>query len=236
MRVWAGTSGYSFPAWKGSFYPEDLPAKGMLRYFGERLRAVEINNTFYRLPQPSVVQGWAEQVPEQFRFAVKASQKITHFKRLSGVEQETAYLLRAIEPLAARLGPLLVQLPPNFKRDDGRLAAFLGLLRELSPTTRAAFEFRHPSWHDEAIGTLVRDAGGVVCGADTDELPLEELTPGASWGYLRLRRERYEEGDLKRWRDRLLRSDWREAFVFFKHEDEGLGPRLAAQFQRSFTL
>jgi uncharacterized protein YecE (DUF72 family) len=235
MRVWVGTSGYSFAAWKGSFYPEDLPAKGMLRYFGERLRAVEINNTFYQLPKPAVVHGWAAQVPQDFRFAIKASQKITHFKRLSGVEEETAYLLRTIEPLAERLGPLLVQLPPNFKRDEGRLSAFLGRLRELAPATRAAFEFRHPSWAEETIRNLVQEAGGAIGDADTDEMPLAQLSPGASWGYLRLRRQAYAEDDLERWRDRLLTTGWSEAFVFFKHEDEGLGPRLAAKFQGYFA-
>jgi uncharacterized protein YecE (DUF72 family) len=235
MRVWAGTSGFSFPAWKGSFYPADLPAKGMLRYFAERLRAVEINNTFYQLPKPAAVASWAAQVPEDFRFAIKASQRITHFKRLSGVEEETAYLLRTIEPLAERLGPLLVQLPPNFKRDADRLTSFLTLLRELSATTRAAFEFRHPSWNDAAIRDLVEASGGALCGADTDELALAELSTGATWGYLRLRRERYEDDELAKWRSRLLATGWREAFVFFKHEDGGLGPRLAERFQGLFA-
>src|SRR6266542_1192270 len=148
MRVLAGTSGYSYKEWKGSFYPEDLPASEMLRYYAARLPAVEINNTFYRMPKASLLSGWAEQVPDGFRFVLKASQRITHQKRLREAGEEGGYFFRVATTLGERLGPVLFQLPPNLKRDLPRLADFLALL---PPASRSAFEFRHESWFDEEV-------------------------------------------------------------------------------------
>jgi uncharacterized protein YecE (DUF72 family) len=148
MTLYVGTSGYSYKEWKGSFYPEKIPAKEMLPYYASRLPAVEINNTFYRLPQPSVLENWREQVPASFRFSVKASQRITHFKRLKDVAEETGYLLDTAAALADRLGPILFQLPPNMKKDLPRLQIFLDCL---PAGTRATFEFRHPTWLDDDV-------------------------------------------------------------------------------------
>jgi uncharacterized protein YecE (DUF72 family) len=227
MKLHVGTSGYSYKEWKGNFYPEDLPAKEMLSYYSRRLPAVEINNTFYRLPQPSMVENWKAQVPASFRFSIKATQRITHIKRLNNVADETKYLLETVSLLEGRLGVVLFQLPPNMKKDAGRLKTFLGLL---PAETRAAFEFRHESWFDDEIFSLLREKDCALVVSDTDEKPLTEIISTASWGYLRLRRTAYEDGDLTEWLKRVKDQKWKDAFVFFKHEDEGVGPKLAAQF------
>jgi len=227
MELRAGTSGFSYKAWKGPFYPEDLPAREMLRYYAQQLPGVEINNTFYRLPKASVLEGWADQVPADFRFAVKASRRITHFKRLKGTEDETAYLLSTTATLGPRLGALLFQLPPNLKLDLPRLEAFLELLPE---GLRAAFEFRHPSWLDEPVVALLGQRNFALVCVDAEDSEAPELGVGGSWGYLRLRRAGYDRAELASWAARIEATGWSEAFVFFKHEDAGAGPALAREF------
>jgi uncharacterized protein YecE (DUF72 family) len=227
MKLHVGTSGYSYKEWKGNFYPEDLPAKEMLSYYSRRLPAVEINNTFYRLPQPSMIENWKAQVPARFRFSIKATQRITHIKRLNNVADETKYLLETAALLEERLGVVLFQLPPNMKKDSERLKAFLGLL---PANARAAFEFRHESWLDDEVSGLLRARDCALVVSDTDEKPLSGITGTAKWGYLRLRRTTYEENDLVEWLKRVREQKWKDAFVFFKHEDEGTGPKLAARF------
>ena len=227
MNLHVGTSGYSYKEWKGNFYPEDLPAKEMLSYYSRRLPAVEINNTFYRLPQASMIENWKAQVPADFRFSIKATQRITHIKRLNNCADETKYLLETAALLEERLGVVLFQLPPNAKKDADRLKAFLELLPN---ETRAAFEFRHESWLDDEIREVLRAKDCALVVSDTDEKPLSEIISTASWGYLRLRRTNYEEKDLVEWVKRVQNEKWSDAFIFFKHEDEGVGPKLAAQF------
>ena len=227
MKLHVGTSGYSYKEWKGNFYPEDLPAKEMLAYYSQRLPAVEINNTFYRLPQPSMIENWNAQVPARFRFSIKATQRITHIKRLNNVADETKYLLETAALLEERLGVVLFQLPPNMKKDTGRLKAFLDLL---SGDTRTAFEFRHETWFDDEVFGLLTAKNCALVVSDTDEKPLTEIIGTAKWGYLRLRRTAYDENDLVDWMKRVQAQKWKNAFVFFKHEDEGVGPKLAAQF------
>lgn len=226
MEWCIGTSGYSYPPWKGVFYPEDLPTSRMLEFYGERLNAVEINNTFYRLPKQEVVRSWAEQVPDGFRFVIKASRRITHFTRLGpDAEEPTAYLLRNVEELGDRLGAVLFQLPPNLKIDVERLETFLSWL---PPGVPSAFEFRHASWSDEGVHALLKQHDAALVCADTDGTDEDEAVVGtATWGYLRLRRAEYDEGALARWAKRISDREWRRAFVFFKHEDAGAGPRLA---------
>lgn len=234
MELHVGTSGYSYEEWKGSFYPEDLPAKDMLPYYAQRLNGVEINNTFYRLPKASVLESWASQVPEGFRFSIKASRRITHFARLKEEARDpTEYLLSTVSALGARLGVLLFQMPPNLKKEAERLAAFLELL---PAGTRAAFEFRHGSWHDDEVLGLLRVAGAALVCADTEEAEGDEpIRSTTTWGYLRLRRPDYADDDLRRWAEHVHGTGWERAFVFFKHEDEGAGPRLAARFREVFT-
>jgi uncharacterized protein YecE (DUF72 family) len=234
MELRAGTSGYSYKEWKGPFYPEKLAAREMLRFYAERLPAVEINNTFYRLPKASVLESWAEQVPPDFRFAVKASRRITHFKRLVDAGDETAYLLDTLRTLGERLGVVLFQLPPNLRADRDRLESFLSLLPEGTP---AAFEFRHESWLEEPLLAPLRDRGFALVAVDAvDAVDAGEDSADAApiatadWGYLRLRAPGYERAELARWAGRIDAQPWQRAFVFFKHEDAGAGPRMAAEF------
>jgi uncharacterized protein YecE (DUF72 family) len=229
MNVHVGTSGYSYKEWKGSFYPEKLPAKEMLAYYSSRLPTVEINNTFYRLPQKSMLEGWKGQVPRTFKFSVKASQRITHFKRLKDVQEETNYFLNTVAVLEDQLGVILFQLPPNMKKDLERLQAFV---HGLPPQTRAAFEFRHPTWFDDDVLSVLSEKNLPLVVSDTDDLPVSRIDRTADWGYLRLRRVNYDEQNLMEWIRRIREQDWKESFVFFKHEDEGTGPKLAAEFIR----
>jgi len=226
MDIFAGTSGFSYKEWKGHFYPEDLSSGKMLAYYSGRLPSVEINNTFYRLPRESVVEGWAEQVPAHFRFVIKASRRITHFKRLKGAEDETGYLLRTVGLLGDRLGAVLFQLPPNMKQDLERLDAFLA---GLGDPGRAAFEFRHASWFVEETYDCLRAHGAALCTADTDEEDAE-IVQTAPWGYLRLRKPGYGEAALTEWAGRVEAAGWERAFVFFKHEDDAAGPEMAERF------
>lgn len=225
--IYVGTSGYSYKEWKGSFYPEKLAAKDMLPYYASKLPAVELNNTFYRLPQRSMVESWKAQVPEGFRFSVKASQRITHFKRLKDAADETKYMLETVSALDDRLGVVLYQLPPNMKKDLERLETFLKLL---PPNPPATFEFRHPTWFDDDVLQLLRNENRALCVSDTDNLPVSRIDKTADWGYLRLRRVNYSTADLRGWISRMKDQDWKTAFVFFKHEDEGTGPKLASEF------
>ena len=229
MRVAVGTSGYAYKEWKGSFYPEKLPQDQMLRFYGEQFPTVEINNTFYRMPTEKVVLQWASQVPDTFQFVLKASQRITHHKRLQDVGEELSYFLKTASVLGQRLGPTLFQLPPNFKKDLPRLEAFLA---SLPKRWRAAVEFRHASWYQDDVMAALQRHGVALCGADTDQ---EEgrVVATTDWGYLRLRRVQYGEADLSSWAKRVLAQPWQDAFVFFKHEDAGTGPALARQFIRA---
>ncbi len=232
MRLLVGTSGYSYKEWKGSFYPEELPAKDMLSYYSSRLPAVEINNTFYRLPRESVLEAWAEATEDGFLFAIKASRRITHFGRLRAVEELVQYLLDTVQVLGAKQGPLLFQLPPNFKRDDDVLGGFLELL---PPHCRAAFEFRHDSWFDEEVYRLLSAHGSAaLVVSDRGGTAEPPVVATADYGYLRLRRTDYSVADLERWATRLRELPWQEAFVFFKHEETAGGPQLAERFAGLF--
>jgi uncharacterized protein YecE (DUF72 family) len=227
MTLYVGTSGYAYKEWKGSFYPADLPDGEMLRFYAGRFNTVEINNTFYRMPKTAVVEGWGAEVGDGFRFVLKASQRITHFQRLKDAGDTLGYLLRAAGALGGRQGPLLFQLPPNMRKDAPRLAEFLALL---PPGRRAAFEFRHASWFDDEVFALLGDHQAALCVAEAEdelEIPVVATT---DWGYLRLRRPDYADGELEAWVDRVRELGWKDAFVFFKHEDAGKGPRMAERF------
>jgi uncharacterized protein YecE (DUF72 family) len=228
MELVAGTSGYAYAEWKGSFYPHDLPAREMLGFYAGQLPAVEINNSFYRMPRASVLESWAAQVPDDFRFSIKASRRITHFKRLKDVAEETEFLLQSCAVLGARLGAILFQMPPNLGIDLARLESFLALLPRGTP---GAFELRHPSWRapDVDARLAARGCTRVIVDSDDDPAP-DSLPSGASWGYLRLRRTSYDRGALASWAQRIAGAGFERALVFFKHEDAGAGPALAAQF------
>jgi len=227
MNLYVGTSGYSDKEWKGTFYPEDLPDKQMLHFYGERFRSVEINNTFYRMPKKSVLEAWAVEVPSDFKFVLKVPQKITHIQRLKDADDNVNYLLEVAGALKERLGPLLFQLPPYLKKDIPRLQDFLKLLPK---GCRSAFEFRHQSWFDDELFALLRDHQAVLCIAEAEEGVEVPCKSTADWGYLRLRRPDYGDAELKEWVDRVKQQGWRDAFIFFKHEDEGVGPKMAKRF------
>jgi uncharacterized protein YecE (DUF72 family) len=227
MKFWVGTSGYSYKPWRGTFYPEKLAAGEMLRFYASQLPAVEINNTFYRLPKLEVLQSWARQVPENFRFVLKAPRRITHVKKLKDVDSEIEYFFRVSTALGSTAGPVLFQLPPFFRRNDETLQKFLALL---PPRPAAAFEFRHPSWFEESVFARLRERNCALCDADTDDRGGASTPPTANWGYVRLRRAAYSPADLARWKELIQNQPWQDAYVFFKHEDRGIGPKLAAEF------
>jgi uncharacterized protein YecE (DUF72 family) len=227
LNVLVGTSGYSYKEWKGRFYPKDLKDMGMLRFYAERFATVEVNNSFYRMPSPELVARWEGEVPPGFRFVLKAPRRITHEKRLHDVADTVERFLDVASRLGEKRGPLLFQLPPYFKKDAVRLRDFLQLVPR---GVRAAFEFRDASWEDEEVTDSLRAAGAALCLADTDEGPAAPvLVPTADWGYLRLRRADYDDDALRAWAGRIRAQPWGEAFVFFKHEDEGRGPELAGR-------
>jgi uncharacterized protein YecE (DUF72 family) len=232
MKILVGTSGWSYKEWKGSFYPEKLPAEDMLRFYASRFPTVEVNNSFYRIPSERVLAGWAEQAPEEFRFVLKASRRITHNNRLKDEDGSLAYFLRAVNPLGERLGPTLFQLPPTFKKDTVRLQDFLG---RLPRRWLAAIEFRHPSWFEPEVYDLLRARDVALVAVDEDETEGggAPLVPTASWGYLRLRRGDYETGALESWAGRIRSQEWKEAYVFLKHEDGSpRGPGAAQEMKR----
>ena len=227
MNLYVGTSGYSYPKWKGLFYPKKLPAKQMLSYYGEHFRTVEINYTFARLPTASVVETWARAVSADFRFVLKAPRQITHVKRLKDAGDSLSSFLEIAVTLKKRLGPLLFQLPPTLQKDVPRLRAFLALL---PLKRRVAFEFRHPSWFDDKVFELLRDRRAALCIADAEDDLEVPVVATADWGCLRLRRPDYDDAALMRWVKQTQEQGWRNGFVFFKHDDEGKGPQLAQRF------
>jgi uncharacterized protein YecE (DUF72 family) len=227
MQFLVGTSGYSYKEWKGSFYPAKLPQKEMLGFYAQHFATVEINSSFRRLPNESDIESWSNQVPKTFRFALKAPQSITHFKRLKDVDEPTTALLDMVSLLGPRRGPVLFQLPPNFKKDLLRLQPFL---KTLGKKTLAAFEFRHPSWFDDEVFACLRKHRCALCVADAEELPPAKVISTARWGYVRLRQKRYTRKSLADWIQKIHDQSWDKAYVFFKHEDTGTGPRFAARF------
>ena len=227
-RVHCGTSGWSYDAWKGPFYPADLPAKRRLAYYGSKLGAVEINNTFYRMPRAEMLEGWAEQVPEEFRFVLKAPRRITHKERLAGDGDSARFFCEVARHLGARLGLLFFQLPPSLRCDLERLSTFLD---GLSNPPRIAFEFRHASWSVPEVDALLRERGAGRVIVDRGEGDADPVVATAPFTMLRLRAPAYDDDALHRWSEAIADLAVEEAFVFFKHEDEGVAPRLADRMQ-----
>jgi uncharacterized protein YecE (DUF72 family) len=227
MRILTGTSGWSYSAWKGRFYPEDLPSTRFLAHYARTLDAVEVNATFYRTPKASTLAAWRDEARPGFVFAMKAPQRITHRKRLVDVGADVAWFLGAAAELGASLGPVLFQLPPTLKVDLPRLRDLLGALPRGG---RFALEVRHESWLAAETLTTLADAGVALCVADTEE-GTGPLVPTAPFGYLRLRRPDYDDAALARWADRIAAQPWTDALVFFKHEDEARGPEYALRMR-----
>ncbi len=217
MQLFAGASGYSFKEWKGSFYPQNMKPEAMLAWYAERLPTVEINNTFYQMPKPAVLENWARQTPQAFRFAIKASRRITHLSRLKAESAagSVAFLYKNLAILGSKRGPVLFQLPPFLKKDLPRLRDFLALL----PVGHcAALEFRDDSWFDDQVYDTLRQAGATLCLSEREDNAPPPFVQTAPWGYVRLRLEAYSERDLESWAKRLRETAWREAYVYFMHE------------------
>jgi uncharacterized protein YecE (DUF72 family) len=258
MELFAGTSGFSYPEWRGPFYPAHLADAQLLPYYAARLRCVEINNTFYRMPRAEMLARWTEKVPASFRFVLKAPQQITHRSGLQGAAEAVEHLWRTASSLGRHLGPFLFQLPPTLRADVELLRRFL---RELPEGCQAAFEFRHPSWSQPAVLDALRDAGCAQCGADSDppeapprvpsgstddaaggstdasDILAPALVATADFGYLRLRRSTYSDAELDLWvhRIRSVGRAWREVYVFFKHEEAGAAPAMALRMNARFA-
>jgi uncharacterized protein YecE (DUF72 family) len=216
-KLLAGASGYSFKEWKGTFYPPDLKADGMLAFYAERLPTVEINNTFYRMPNTAMLENWAASTPAGFRFAVKASRRITHIARLKpeSAADSLGYFYRVLAALGDKRGPALFQLPPNLRKDLPRLEAFLALL---PPDHRAAFEFREESWFSDDVYAALAAAGAALCLSERSDDAPPPLVETTTWGYVRLRLEQYADDELRRWSERLRATSWERIHVYFMHE------------------
>ncbi len=228
-KLWAGASGYAFKEWKGSFYPDKIQPEAMLAWYAERLSTVEINNTFYQMPKVTVLEHWAATTPANFRFAIKASRRITHNAKIAAdaAAESLAYLYKNLAALGDKRGPVLFQLPPFLKKDLPRLRDFLQLL----PTDhRATFEFRHDSWFDDDVYALLQAAGAALCLSEREDQAAPPLVETAPWGYLRLRLETYSDADLAAWAQRLAATRWQEAHVYFMHE--ATAPGYAAALLR----
>jgi uncharacterized protein YecE (DUF72 family) len=227
METWIGTSGFQYAEWKGNFYPEDLPAAKMLPFYAERLNTTEINYTFHRIPAAKTIDNWSKLTPAKFRFALKAPQKITHWSKLRDCADTMRYFHDVVSGLGDKLGPVLFQLPPNFKKDTFVLADFVNCL----PTgARAAFEFRHESWFADDVWEILKSRNVALCLNETAEFAAPKIST-ADYGYLRLRREDYTTADVERWAEfaREQNECWSDAFIYFKHEEAGIGPKLAKQ-------
>jgi len=227
--IWIGTSGYSYPEWKGSFYPADLSTGKMLAYYAQHFATVEINNTFYRMPSEKLLAGWAEATPARFKLTLKAPRRITHDAALRNCEDLVRSFCEIAGTLGDKLGILLFQLPPFFKKDLARLESFLA---SLPGGVRAAFEFRHPSWHAEEVFDRMRQSNLALCIADSEKMSTPVIST-ADYGYFRLRDEGYTKDDIDRWAETVKKyqSGWKDTFVYFKHEEEGKGPELAKMLQ-----
>jgi uncharacterized protein YecE (DUF72 family) len=233
MPAFIGTSGFSYKEWKKNFYPKDLPDARFLSYYATRLNGVEIDSTFYRMPTDKALDAWRDATPPQFRFAIKANQKITHRERLVVPSEALTYLLQTLPRLGERLGVVLYQLPPNFKRDLGRLESFL---IALPSSPRSALEFRHSSWFDDEIYALLERFGVALCINDNDEFECPvKIT--AKHTYIRLRRDGYTPEQRAIWKERIgaLSRDGIDVLAFIKHKDNPDAPLIALDFAQGIV-
>jgi uncharacterized protein YecE (DUF72 family) len=227
MAFYVGTSGFSYKEWKRVFYPEGLKDDDMLSFYATRLSAVEINNTFYRMPKRVVLQNWSCETPDSFRFVIKASRRITHQKRLKDIDEPMGYLIKNTAELGDKLGALLFQLPPNMRCNMDRLESLVTLIPDDVP---AAIEFRHKSWFDEITFQCLRDHNITLVHSQSESSTFPFIKT-ADWGYFRLRNPGYDVAGLQKWADVANDAGFGHSYVFFKHEDEGAGPKLAMRFQ-----
>lgn len=225
MSIRVGTSGYNYPEWRGTFYPQKMPTAKMLPFYAGHFDTVEINYTFYRMPNEKILAGWSRETPDRFKLTLKAPKRITHDARLRDCEDSLSYFLKVARTLGPKLGALLFQLPPYFRKDLPRLEAFVQLL---PAGLSAAFEFRHASWLDEAVYAVLKARNLALCVADGEKVstPIE---PTADYAYFRLRDEGYTPDEILNWARTISAqaSRCREIYVYFKHEEAGKGPEFA---------
>jgi uncharacterized protein YecE (DUF72 family) len=234
MTIWVGTSGYNYPEWKGSFYPQRLPAAKMLPYYAQRLNTVEINYTYYRMPNAKILQSWDDATPQNFQLTLKAPKRITHDARLRNCEDNLKFFIETAAKLGPKLGVLLFQLPPGFKQDLPLLDHFLALL---PAGTRAAFEFRHGSWLNDEVYARFRERNLALCVADSETMATP-IVLTADYGYFRLRDEGYSGAEIAHWAHRIREAtaESKEVYVYFKHEESGTGPQFAKIFTDTLAL
>jgi uncharacterized protein YecE (DUF72 family) len=233
MSLWVGTSGYAYPEWRGSFYPEKMPTTKMLPYYAEHFATVEINNTFYRMPNAKLLEGWSAQTPENFKLTLKAPQRITHHKRLRDCADDVKYFLEVASTLGPKLGAILFQTPPYLRMN---LEVLDGFLEMLPAGLCAAFEFRHKSWMESDVFSRLQAKGLALCVADSENFSTPvEITAG--YAYFRLRDEGYQPADIERWaqviREKTAASS--DVFVYFKHEEAGIGTEFAKQLIKNLS-
>ena len=227
-KIWVGTSGFSYPEWKGSFYPEDLPAKKYLSFYASKYHTTEINASFYRTPTEKTVSGWYKEVSPDFSFTLKLNQRITHVKRLVDVSEDMEYFLKVASFLNEKLGTILVQLPPYAKKNSEALAKFAG---EYGKQARLAFEFRHDSWFDPEVYAILKAhncAWGVVEGEERE--PIREIT--ADFTYMRLRKDDYTKEELREW-GKWIQSQTVDVYCYLKHDVKA--PLLAAELLETLS-
>ena len=227
MELWIGTSGFQYAEWKGTFYPEDMPTSKMLPYYAERFATTEINYSFHRIPSGKTIEGWFKATPDRFKFSLKAPQKVTHWAKLRNCGDTLRFFHQVICDLETKLGCVLFQLPPTLKKDAPLLEAFLA---DVPDGMRCAFEFRDPAWFSDDVYELLKRTNAALCVADSEKVATPAIAT-ADYGYLRLRREDYQDVDIARWADavRARAAHWSDAFVYFKHEASGIGPKFAKQ-------
>ena len=233
-KILVGTSGYNYPEWKGSFYPSDLPVSKMLSFYTGHFPTVEINYTFYRFPNEKTLVGWVDSTPANFRFTLKAPRRITHEARLSNCQELVEGFCSRAQALGSKLGVLLFQLPPSFKLN---LDVFDSFLEWIPRGTRAAFEFRNASWLTDEVYARLKEKDLALCIADSEKATTPVVAT-ASYGYFRLRDERYGEEDIRAWSDKIKENEgvWGDIFVYFKHEEEGKGPEFAKMLIESLGM
>jgi uncharacterized protein YecE (DUF72 family) len=227
LRIWTGTSGFQYPEWKGSFYPDDLPLKRMLPFYAEQFSSTEVNYSFRRIPTEKTLSNWNSLTPPDFRFSFKAPQKVTHFARLRDCGETVSFFAQSLSILGEKVGAILFQLPPDFTKDSARLSEFLKIMPS---SIKPAFEFRHESWFDDEVFSILREHNAALCLAENEDLATPRIAT-ASFGYLRLRREDYTPAALNSWADFVLEQKkvWADAYIYFKHEERGVGPKFARQ-------
>jgi uncharacterized protein YecE (DUF72 family) len=227
-KIYAGTSGWAYTSWKPDFYPAKLSSAKFLNYYASRLNSVEVNYTFRSLPTEKLLMGWMAETPSGFKFAIKANQTITHIKRLRNAGKATSEFIDSLQPLkeAGKLGPLLFQLPPYLKCDLPLLTDFLA---GLSPNVRSAFEFRHDSWFQDGVFTILRKANVALCLAESEKLETPDVHT-ADFSYLRMRKEKYSVQARKELKRKVLNlAQKNEVFIYFKHEETPEGASHAEE-------